>query len=103
MPEDYTPDQATIDRCNNSGVGKCVISHDLNDITGADAVYTDVWASMGQKDEAMQRKDFAGFCATGDAMKKRQTPSSCTASRRKRDRMYRRSHGGALFRGVATG
>ena len=70
-PEDYTPDQATIDRCNNSGVGKCVISHDLNDITGADAVYTDVWASMGQKDEAMQRKkDFAGFCVTGDVMKK---------------------------------
>jgi ornithine carbamoyltransferase len=74
-PEDYTPDQATIDRCNNSGVGKCVISHDLNDIAGADAVYTDVWASMGQKDEAAQRKkDFAGFCVTGDVMRK--TPNA---------------------------
>jgi ornithine carbamoyltransferase len=74
-PEDYTPDQATIDRCNNSGVGKCIISHDLNDIAGADAVYTDVWASMGQKDQAAQRKkDFAGFCVTGDVMRK--TPNA---------------------------
>ena len=50
-------------------------AHDLNDIAGADAVYTDVWASMGQKDEAAQRKkDFAGFCVTGDVMRK--TPNA---------------------------
>lgn len=74
-PEDYTPDQDTIDRCTASGVGKATISHDLNDIVGADVVYTDVWASMGQKDEAAQRKkDFAGFSVTGDVMRK--TPNA---------------------------
>ena len=37
LQEDYTPDQATIDRCNNSGPTdcKCVISHDLNRNTGS--------------------------------------------------------------------
>jgi ornithine carbamoyltransferase len=31
-------------------------------VAGADAVYTDVWASMGQEDEAvLRRRHFAGF------------------------------------------
>lgn len=31
-------------------------------VTGADVVYTDVWASMGQEDEAAQRRErFAGY------------------------------------------
>lgn len=38
-------------------------------VTGADAVYTDVWASMGQEDEAEQRQqDFAGFTVTPELM-----------------------------------
>ncbi len=38
-------------------------------VDGADAVYTDVWASMGQEDEAAQRKaDFAGFTVDDDLM-----------------------------------
>ncbi len=38
-------------------------------VAGADAVYTDVWASMGQEAEIAQRKqDFAGFTVTQDLM-----------------------------------
>jgi ornithine carbamoyltransferase len=38
-------------------------------VAGADAVYTDVWASMGQEEEAAQRRqDFAGFTVDDDLM-----------------------------------
>jgi ornithine carbamoyltransferase len=38
-------------------------------ISGADVVYTDVWASMGQEDTYAQRKEaFAGFTITADLM-----------------------------------
>jgi ornithine carbamoyltransferase len=38
-------------------------------VSGADVVYTDVWASMGQEDTYAQRKEaFAGFTITADLM-----------------------------------
>ena len=45
-------------------------------VDGADAVYTDVWASMGQEDEAAQRQaDFAGF-TVDDGLMARAAPSA---------------------------
>ena len=38
-------------------------------VAGVDAVYTDVWASMGQEEEAdARRRDFAGFTVDEDLM-----------------------------------
>ena len=47
------------------------------------AVYTDVWASMGQESEAAKRRQvFAPYQVNAALMKHApQTPSSCTACR----------------------
>jgi ornithine carbamoyltransferase len=46
------------------------LSHDPAEaVEGVDVVYTDVWASMGQEEEAAQRRsDFAGFTVDDDLM-----------------------------------
>jgi ornithine carbamoyltransferase len=62
-PEDYQPDNAAVQRARAAGLSEIEISHDPKTaVQGSDIVYTDVWASMGQKDQADKRKrDFAGF------------------------------------------
>ena len=62
-PEGYRPDQDTLDKAIDAGISKINISHNPAEaIANADIVYTDVWASMGQKDEAMEReKIFSNF------------------------------------------
>lgn len=62
-PENYQPDAKTVQQARAAGLSEIEISHDpLAAVKGADIVYTDVWASMGKKEEAEQRRiDFAGF------------------------------------------
>jgi len=62
-PEGYRPDQDTLDKAIDAGISKINISHNPAEaIANADIVYTDVWASMGQKDEAIEReKIFTNF------------------------------------------
>lgn len=71
-PEDYTPDQATLEACRATGQSTITISHDPDEaVKGADFIYTDVWASMGQKEEAELRKQqFQGFQVNGELMAK---------------------------------
>jgi len=62
-PVGYEPDAATLAYAQAAGVSKISVSHDpVEAVKGADVIYTDVWASMGQKDtlEAKMR-DFKGF------------------------------------------
>ena len=62
-PEDYTPDRTTLNNAVDSKISDIEISHNPNEaIKNADVVYTDVWASMGQKEEALHReKVFSNF------------------------------------------
>jgi len=62
-PEKYQPDAETVRQSREAGISQIEISHEpLTAVKNADIVYTDVWASMGKKEEAEQRKlDFSGF------------------------------------------
>jgi ornithine carbamoyltransferase len=61
-PPGYGPDAATIDRIRLAGAEPRVTHRAEEAVTRADAVYTDVWASMGQEEEAAARRQaFEGF------------------------------------------
>lgn len=56
-PEGFEPDSATVQRAREGGVSSITISHDPYEaVKGADYIYGDVWASMGQKEEAEARE-----------------------------------------------
>mgnify|MGYP001188267994 FL=1 len=55
-PLGFEPDDKTIRMVTDSGVSTFEISHDPKSaVKDADVIYTDVWASMGQKDEEVSR------------------------------------------------
>jgi ornithine carbamoyltransferase len=60
-----------------SADGVSELTHDPAEaVAGVDAVYTDVWASMGQEEEAAQRRqDFAGF-TVDDALMAHASPEA---------------------------
>jgi len=62
-PEGFEPDKKTIKLAEDTGISTVEISNDpKSDISGADVIYTDVWASMGEKEETeMREKLFAEF------------------------------------------
>ncbi|XP_010254780.1 PREDICTED: ornithine carbamoyltransferase, chloroplastic-like [Nelumbo nucifera] len=62
-PKGFEPDQKTVDKARSAGISKIEITNDPREaVRGADVVYSDVWASMGQKEEAAYRRQaFQGF------------------------------------------
>lgn len=65
-PEGYGPDAAVLARAKNLGAAAgCrfeVVADPAAAVEGADVIYTDVWTSMGQEEEAAARqKAFAGY------------------------------------------
>ncbi len=71
-PKGYTPDADTVAAAKSAGLSTIEISHDPQDaVRGADVIYTDVWASMGQKEEIAEReKQFQGFQVNSALMAK---------------------------------
>tara|TARA_Y100001947_G_scaffold26558_1_gene20032 strand:+ start:825 stop:1736 length:912 start_codon:yes stop_codon:yes gene_type:complete len=62
-PSGYEPDAKTIKMVENSGISSYELCHEPRSaVKNADVVYTDVWASMGQKEKTEEReKIFADY------------------------------------------
>ena len=57
-PVGYEPDKNTLDKSTEIGLSKITVTNDpLDSINNSDVIYTDVWASMGQKEEAAIREE----------------------------------------------
>ena len=71
-PESFKPDMDLFNKVQRGSLSSVEISHDpFSGIKGSDVVYTDVWASMGQKEEAeKRRKVFRDFQVNGNLMKR---------------------------------
>ena len=56
-PKGYEPDKNLISLVNSSNISTVEISHEpIKGVHEADVIYTDVWASMGQKEQSKERK-----------------------------------------------
>lgn len=61
-PDGYGPSMHDVERMRAAGGSVTVAAHPYGAVHDVDAVYTDVWASMGAEDEAEQRRRaFEGF------------------------------------------
>jgi ornithine carbamoyltransferase len=72
-PDGYAPDAGVVEQASRLALangGEVVVTTDpIAAVHGADAVYTDVWASMGQEDEAEHRRQvFAPYQVTSELM-----------------------------------
>ena len=65
-PSGFDPEEKTVQMVSQSNLSMYESSHDpISAVKGADVIYTDVWASMGQKEEAKKReKIFSNYQVT---------------------------------------
>jgi len=65
-PKGYEPDAAVLQQSRDLACDRCsieVIQEPVAAVRGAHALYTDVWASMGQEEEKSEREQaFSGWC-----------------------------------------
>ena len=71
-PAGYGPSPEVVEACVEAGAATgatIIVGSDLALVEGADAIYTDVWASMGQESEAeARRKAFLPYQVNGALM-----------------------------------
>jgi ornithine carbamoyltransferase len=70
-PEGFEPDATLLKKVKDQGLSTVEVVHDpYQSVKDADVVYTDVWASMGQKEEADERRKlFSKFQINDQLMK----------------------------------
>jgi ornithine carbamoyltransferase len=65
-PVGYEPSAAVLEQARSLAGGRCeisVVQDPVATVRGAHALYTDVWASMGQEEEKAKREqEFGGWC-----------------------------------------
>ena len=71
-PSGYEPDNELMDKVQSSKISTFELSHNpFESVIGADIIYTDVWASMGQKSEAkLREKTFLEYQVNSAMMSK---------------------------------
>ncbi|KAL0904445.1 hypothetical protein M5K25_026558 [Dendrobium thyrsiflorum] len=59
----FEPDEKTVEKSRSAGISNIVLTDNPREaVEGANVVYSDVWASMGQKEQAdFRRQKFQGF------------------------------------------
>jgi ornithine carbamoyltransferase len=68
-PPGYELDDEIVDRARNAGGAVDVVNDPFDAVKNADAVYTDVWTSMGDEDQAdIRREAFAAYQVNEDLM-----------------------------------
>jgi len=69
-PKGYEPDAELVARVREKGVGTAsIVTDPIEGVAGADVIYADVWASMGQKEEADERaRIFAPYQVNAELM-----------------------------------
>ena len=69
-PEGFEPDENVVRETQETGLSSVSVTHDPHSAAAeADVIYTDVWASMGQEEEAAERrKTFAPFQVNAELM-----------------------------------
>jgi ornithine carbamoyltransferase len=69
-PSGYELDHDVVDRARNLGASVELVNEPYDAVSGADAVYTDTWTSMGQEAEREQRlRAFDGWTVDAALMK----------------------------------
>ncbi len=68
-PEGYEPDMKLVEAAQRTAAGTIEVTHDVAaGVKNADAVYTDVWASMGQEKETVERERAFAAYQVNDAL-----------------------------------
>jgi ornithine carbamoyltransferase len=71
-PQGYEPDATVLEQSRQLAGTRCsieVVHEPIAAVRGAHALYTDVWASMGQEDEKAAREAaFSGWCLNEELM-----------------------------------